>query len=85
MKSLEIELDNIESSIDLFAMVMKMRMKSKAKEGWIGWDDKKFEKILMGKLKKNIGQLDHDKHISAIDAANFLMMIWIMNLPEINL
>lgn len=85
MEDLQLEIDNINRSIDLFALVMKRRMINKAREGWRGWDDKKYEDLLKEKLLKNIKQMNEDKHISAIDAANFLMMLWCMNLPEINL
>ena len=86
MSEINLEIDRIKSSVKLFSMVMEMRLKNKARDGWQGWDDKKYEQVLKDKLRKNVEQLlKGDSNVSAIDVANFAMMIWCMNLPEFNL
>ena len=82
---IELEVDRIKSAVKLFSLVMEMRLKGRARQGWQGWDDKKYEKVLKDRLKKNVEQLlKGDTNISAIDTANFAMMLWYMNLPEFN-
>lgn len=86
MEDTLLEIDRVKLSVKLFSLVMEMRLKNKAREGWRGWDDKKYEQVLRDKLKKNVEQLlKGDSNISAIDVANFAMMLWCMNLPEFNL
>ena len=85
MKDLQLEIDELNGAVDLFAMLMKRRLIQKAKENWRGWDNKGFEEIVRERLLNNFNELQTDTNKPAINIANLAMMIWYMNLPKLNL
>jgi len=85
MENLMEEIDDLNKAVDLFAMLMKRKLTQKARKGWRGWDNKKFEDTVRERLLDNIQELKKDTNKPAINIANLVMMIWYMNLPKLNL
>jgi|APSaa5957512576_1039674.scaffolds.fasta_scaffold51002_1 hypothetical protein len=64
-------------AVDEFAEAMKVRLLSKHKQGWGGWDHKNMKPVLAERLLSNAarGSVNKDKK-SLIDTANLAMMVW---------
>jgi hypothetical protein len=69
------EIFELEQAVDEFAAAMKSRLRSKAKQGWEGWQEMGRgclgERLLMNAAK---GATNGDKK-SLVDVANLAMMI----------
>lgn len=69
------EISELEQAVDEFAVAMKARLRSKAKQGWFGWDrmgrGQLGDRLLMNAAK---GAVNGDSK-SLIDVANLSMMI----------
>lgn len=69
------EIAELEKAVDEFAEAMKARLRSKAKQGWSGWQHmgrgELGERLLMNSAK---GATKDDKK-SLVDVANLAMMI----------
>lgn len=69
------EISELEQAVDKFAAAMKARLRSKAKQGWNGWQhmgrEKLGERLLMNAAK---GATKDDQK-SLVDVANLAMMI----------
>ena len=70
------EISELEQAVDEFAVAMKARLRSKAKQGWSGWQGMGRE-YLDGRLLRNAakGTMNGDEK-SLVDTANLAMMIW---------
>jgi len=69
------EIKELENAVDEFSALMKARLRSKAKQGWAGWqgmgDGDLGARLLMNASK---GVVNSDKK-SLVDVANLAMMI----------
>ena len=69
------EVSKLEKAVDEFAEAMKARLRSKAKQGWRGWNNMGreclAERLMMNAAK---GATQDDKK-SLVDVANLAMMI----------
>ena len=69
------EITELEQAVDEFAEAMKARLRSKAKQGWSGWQGMGLgdlgERLLMNAAK---GAINGDRK-SLVDVANLAMMI----------
>jgi len=68
-------MSDLDEAVDAFAAAMKARLRSKAKQGWIGWQhmgrEQLGERLLMNAAK---GATKDDQK-SLVDVANLAMMI----------
>jgi hypothetical protein len=69
-------------AIDRFAEVMKARMNTKRHQGWKGWDYRSNPNQLLYNAAKAVANDDLE---SAVDCANYCMMIWNVKCKEGNL
>lgn len=69
------EVSELEKAVDEFAEAMKARLRSKAKQGWRGWEGMGRE-CLSDRLLRNAasGATKGDKK-SLVDVANLAMMM----------
>lgn len=69
------EISELEKAVDDFAAAMKERLRSKAKQGWRGWQfmgrEQLGERLLMNAAKG----VTKDDQKSLVDVANLAMMI----------
>lgn len=70
------KIKELEAAVDAFAEEMKTRLRSKAKQGWTGWQSMGRED-LGGRLLVNAakGAINGDEK-SLVDVANLAMMIY---------
>ena len=69
------EISELEKAVDAFAEAMKARLRSKAKQGWHGWQHMGRD-ALGGRLLMNAAKgATKDDQKSMVDVANLAMMI----------
>jgi len=71
------ELKELNDAVDEFALAMKKRLKSKAHQGWHGWQAIEWEDDVPNRLLRNAAQaiVKRDRK-SLIDVANLAMFLW---------
>jgi hypothetical protein len=69
------EKNKIFYAVDLFTREMVERMYKKYDDGFRGWNDPKFEEIILDKLR-NKAELNLLTQKDLIDIANFSMMLY---------
>ena len=72
------ELTKLNDAVDIFAEKMKHRLAIKLKMGWVGWDDKRYQKVLRTKLMKNATKLILGETHESVDVANLAMMLYFL-------
>lgn len=69
------EIAELDQTVDEFAIAMKSRLRSKAKQGWQGWQEMGREPLGVRLLRNAAkGAVTGDKK-SLVDVANLAMMI----------
>jgi len=63
------EEENIKKAVDLFCKRMKAKMLLKRRQGFVGWDNKRYKDVIQRKLLRNLANNDY------IDVANLAMML----------
>ena len=69
------EIAELERAVDDFADAMKARLRSKAKQGWHGWQDAGRERLGERLIMNAAKGVTKDDQKSLVDTANLAMMI----------
>ncbi len=70
------EASKLEQAVDEFSLAMKARLRSKARQGWHGWDNMGREELSSRLLVNAASSAVNGDKKSLVDVANLAMMIY---------
>lgn len=75
------ELRRLSDLVDNFAKVMEVKLHTRARQGYRGWDDPKCKHIIIDKLVQNVRRLDKGDMSQTVEIANLAAFLWALDLP----
>jgi hypothetical protein len=69
------ELKKINDAVDVFAEMMKAKMKAQAEAGWRGWNDPRNREAVRARLSRATNRIRFEGLPEEVDLANLAMML----------